>query len=44
LALQQADQIVVMKNGRLEAIGKLDDLLKTSAEMQYLWHGERQGS
>ena len=40
LALQQADQIVVMKNGRLEAVGKLDELLATSEEMQYLWHGE----
>jgi len=40
LALQQADQIVVMKNGRVEAIGKLEDLLTTSEEMQYLWHGE----
>lgn len=40
LALQQADQIMVMKNGRLEAIGKLDELLFTSKEMQHLWHGE----
>ncbi|MBE2220609.1 MAG: ABC transporter ATP-binding protein [Anaerolineae bacterium] len=40
LALQQADQIVVMKNGRVEAIGKLDELLAASEEMQYLWHGE----
>ncbi len=40
LALQQADQIVVLKNGRVEAVGKLDDLLTTSEEMQYLWHGE----
>ena len=44
LALQQADRIVVMKNGRLEAVGKLDELLTTSEEMQYLWHGERKGS
>ena len=44
LALQQADQIVVMKNGRVEAIGKLDELLTTFGEMQYLWHGERKGS
>lgn len=40
LALQQADQIVVLKNGRVEAVGKLDDLLATSEEMQYLWHGK----
>ncbi|MFO7683520.1 MAG: ABC transporter ATP-binding protein [Chloroflexota bacterium] len=40
LALQQADQIIVLKNGRVEAIGKLDELLATSAEMRYLWHGK----
>lgn len=40
LALQQADQIVVMKNGRIDAVGKLDELLTSSEEMQYLWHGE----
>lgn len=44
LALQQADQIMVLKNGRLEAVGKLDELLNTSEEMQYLWHGELKGS
>jgi ATP-binding cassette, subfamily B, bacterial len=44
LALQQADQIVVMKNGRVEAIGKLDELLATSQEMQYLWHGKEIGA
>lgn len=38
--LQRANQIIVLKEGQIEAIGKLDELLETCMEMRQLWHGE----
>lgn len=38
--LQRADQIIVLKDGLVEAEGTLTVLLEQSEEMRHLWHGQ----
>ncbi|MCB0006464.1 MAG: hypothetical protein KDE04_08405, partial [Anaerolineales bacterium] len=44
IALRRADQIILMKDGRIEVIGKLEELLATSEEMGFLWQGRESQS
>ena len=38
-ALSRADQIIVLRDGRVEAQGGLAELLESCEEMRRLWHG-----
>jgi ATP-binding cassette subfamily B protein len=40
VALQRADNIIVLKDGKVVAEGRLDELLQTSVEMRQLWAGD----
>jgi ATP-binding cassette subfamily B protein len=39
-ALRRADRIIILVDGRVEAVGALDTLLVTSPEMRLLWEGD----
>lgn len=39
-ALQRADQVIILKEGRIDGIGTLTELLMTNAEMHRLWEQE----
>ena len=39
-ALARADNIIVLKDGAVEAEGKLDALIESSSEMRHLWAGD----
>jgi ATP-binding cassette subfamily B protein len=41
--LRRADQILLMKEGRVVAQGKLDELLEVSEEMRQIWQQEANG-
>ena len=37
---RRADRIIVVKDGRVEGVGTLAELLDSCEEMRHLWHGE----
>lgn len=38
-ALQRADRVIVMLDGRIDAVGSAEELLETSQEFRRLWRG-----
>lgn len=42
-ALRRADRIIVLKEGCVDAVGSLEELLRTNDEMRYVWAGESSG-
>ncbi|MEM7020009.1 MAG: ABC transporter ATP-binding protein [Pseudomonadota bacterium] len=36
-ALERADQIIVLKDGEVDSVGTLEEVLESSEEMRYLW-------
>ncbi|MCH8899091.1 MAG: ABC transporter ATP-binding protein [Acidobacteria bacterium] len=38
-ALQRADRVIVMRDGRIDAVGSVEELLQTSQEFRRLWRG-----